>query len=86
MISDELVILYLDEFFKFGVPLDFNASFIYYFIKEVDTTVFHEFFHQIKDKINLKAKSYDDLNFYEIGPRSKWNLQCGCNKTNPSLF
>ena len=30
--------------------------------------MFHEFFYQIKDKINLKFKTYDDLNFYEIGP------------------
>ena len=30
--------------------------------------MFHEFFYQIKYKINLKFKSKDDLNFYEIGP------------------
>ena len=35
--------------------------------------MFHEFFYQIKDKINLKFKTYDDLNFYEIGPRYKHN-------------
>ena len=29
--------------------------------------MFHEFFYQIKDKINLKFKTKDDLNFYEIG-------------------
>ena len=29
--------------------------------------MFHEFFYQIKDKINLKFKTYDDHNFYEIG-------------------
>ena len=39
---------------NFGVPLNFNANFIYYFLKEVDTTIFHEFFYQIKDKINFK--------------------------------
>ena len=33
--------------------------------------MFHEFFYQIKDKINLKFKTYDDLNFYEIEPWSK---------------
>ena len=36
---------------------NFNADFIYYFIKEVETTMFHEFFYQIKDKINLKFKT-----------------------------
>ena len=35
----------------------FNANFIYYFIKEVDTTILQEFFYQIKDKINLKAQT-----------------------------
>ena len=30
---------------------------INYFIKEVDTTIFHEFVYQIKDKINLKSKT-----------------------------
>ena len=34
--------------------------------------MFHEFFNQIKDKINLKFKTSDDRNFYEIGPRSMW--------------
>ena len=45
--------------------------------------MFHGFFYQIKDKINLKFKTLDDLNFYEIGPRmSSWmqslqlNLLC----------
>ena len=36
--------------------------------------MFHEFFYQIKDKINLKFKTYNDRNFYEIGPRSHWNF------------
>ena len=37
--------------------LTFNANFIYYFIKEVDTTIFHYFFYEIKDKIYLKSKT-----------------------------
>ena len=53
----ELVILCLGEFFKFWVPLNFNANLIYYLMKEADTTIFHEFFYQIKDKINIKAKA-----------------------------
>ena len=36
---------------------NFNAYLIYYFIKEVDTTIFREFFYQIKDKSNLKSKT-----------------------------
>ena len=28
----------------------------------------HEFIYQVKDKINLKFETSDDLNFYEIGP------------------
>ena len=40
---------------NFEFLLNFNVNFIYYFIKEVDTTIFHQFFYQIKDKINLKA-------------------------------
>ena len=41
--------------------------------------MFHEFFYQIKDKINLIFKTWDDLNFYEIGPRplkrgTSWTL------------
>ena len=31
-------------------------------------TIFHEFFYQIKNEINLKSKTKDDRNFYEIGP------------------
>ena len=54
-ISDELVTLSLGEFFKFQFLLTLMLNFIYYFIKEVETTMFHEFFYQIKDKINLKT-------------------------------
>ena len=56
-ISDELVTLSLGEFFKFQFLLTLMLNFIYYFIKEVETTMFHEFFYQIKDKINLKFKT-----------------------------
>ena len=42
--------------FNFEFLLNY-ANFIYYFIKEVDTTFFHEFFYQTKDKINLKSKT-----------------------------
>ena len=48
--------LSLGKFLKVSV-LNFNANFIYYFIKEVETTMFHEFFYQIEDKINLKFKT-----------------------------
>ena len=37
--------------------VNFNANFIYYFIKEVETAMFHEFFYQIKHKINLKFET-----------------------------
>ena len=40
--------------------------------------MFHEFFYQIKDKINLKFKTSDDLNFYEIGP-------CSCKMSGMSI-
>ena len=43
--------------FKFLVPLNFNANLIYYFIKEVEITMFHEFFYQMKDKINPISKT-----------------------------
>ena len=42
--------------------------------------MFHEFFYQIKDKINLKFKTWDDRNFYEMWPRhnsclyTEWSL------------
>ena len=42
---------------NFEFLFNLNANFIYYFIKEVDTTIFCEFFYQIKDKINLKSKT-----------------------------
>ena len=40
--------------------------------------MFHKFFYQIKDKINLKFKTSDDLNFYEIGP---WCIKQGSKLT-----
>ena len=50
--------LSLGEFFKFQFLLTLMLIlFIYYFIKEVETTMFHEFFYQIKDKINPKFKT-----------------------------
>ena len=40
--------------FEFRLTL---MQFYLLFHKEVDITIFHEFFYQIKDKINLKAKT-----------------------------
>ena len=39
--------------------------------------MFHEFFYQMKDKINLNLRLKMILTFYEIGPwiKFKWNFQ-----------